>query len=293
MIDAAGLRARVTLTRDIFNQITETLLNESIEKTDAAIAVAKDKGYEIDEILLVGGSTWMPQVKDKLVEKYGREPKILEPDEAVAKGASIYALGAYETKVEEVKEKVENGEVDMQDQEQKEEVENFSETATVSTAMIPALGGRKVSEILSVITSKSYGLKVLMGGEEKCNNMIVKNEKMPDGRVSVSRQFGTAEADQETAELEIYESDFMDEYYAVDEDFKLGNATLELPGNLPEGAPIEVSFTLDKEGILTVTGKDLTSGREITAQLQASSGTTMSKEEVAAAKQKSKSITVQ
>lgn len=293
MIDAAGLRARVTLTRDIFNQITEALLNESIEKTDAAIAVAKDKGYEIDEILLVGGSTWMPQVKDKLVEKYGKEPKILEPDEAVAKGASIYALGAYETKVEEVKEKVENGEVDMQNEEQKEEVENFSETATVSTSMIPALGGRKVSEILSVITSKSYGLKVLLNGEEKCNNMIVKNERMPDGRVSVSRQFGTAEADQETAELEIYESDFMDEYYAVDEDFKLGDATLELPGNLPEGAPIEVSFTLDKEGILTVTGKDLTSGREITAQLQASSGTTMSKEEVAAAKQKSKSITVQ
>jgi len=293
MIDAAGLRSRVTLTRDIFNQITETLLNESMERTDAAIAVAKDKGYEIDEILLVGGSTWMPQVKEKLVGKYGREPKILEPDEAVAKGASIYALGAYEAKAEEIKDKVQRGEVDTRDQEQKEEVENFSETAAVSTAMIPALGGKRVSEILSVITSKSYGLKVLVNGEERCNNMIVKNEKMPDGKVSVSRQFGTAEADQETAELEIYESDFMDEYYGVDEDFKLGDATLELPGNLPAGAPIEVSFTLDKEGILTVAGKDLTGGREITAQLQASSGTTMSKEEVAAAKRKSKSITVQ
>lgn len=293
MIDAAGLRSRVTLTRDIFNQITETLLNESMERTDAAIAVAKDKGYEIDEILLVGGSTWMPQVKEKLVGKYGREPKILEPDEAVAKGASIYALGAYEAKAEEIKDKVQRGEVDTRDQEQKEEVENFSETAAVSTAMIPALGGKRVSEILSVITSKSYGLKVLVNGEERCNNMIVKNEKMPDGKVSVSRQFGTAQADQETAELEIYESDFMDEYYGVDEDFKLGDATLELPGNLPAGAPIEVSFTLDKEGILTVAGKDLTGGREITAQLQASSGTTMSKEEVAAAKRKSRSITVQ
>ena len=58
------------------------------------------------EILLVGGSTKMPQVTQALVEKYGMEPKILDPDEAVAKGAAIYALGAYEIKVEEIKEKI-------------------------------------------------------------------------------------------------------------------------------------------------------------------------------------------
>jgi len=292
--DATGPKhLDLTLTRAKFNELTHHLVEATMGPVRQAMGDAGLSASDLHKVLLVGGSTWMPQVKERLVGKYGREPKILEPDEAVAKGASIYALGAYEAKAEEIKDKVQRGEVDTRDQEQKEEVENFSETAAVSTAMIPALGGKRVSEILSVITSKSYGLKVLVNGEERCNNMIVKNEKMPDGKVSVSRQFGTAQADQETAELEIYESDFMDEYYGVDEDFKLGDATLELPGNLPAGAPIEVSFTLDKEGILTVAGKDLTGGREITAQLQASSGTTMSKEEVAAAKRKSKSITVQ
>ena len=96
MLDAAGLRARISLSRTTFDEITQALLNESIEKTDAAIAVAKEKGYTVDEILLVGGSTRMPQVTKALVSKYGIEPKILEPDEAVAKGAAIYALGAYE-----------------------------------------------------------------------------------------------------------------------------------------------------------------------------------------------------
>lgn len=57
MLDAAGLRARISISRATFDEITQALLNESIEKTDAAIAVAKEKGFDIDEILLVGGST--------------------------------------------------------------------------------------------------------------------------------------------------------------------------------------------------------------------------------------------
>lgn len=97
------------ITRQTFDEITEALLNESIEKTDAAIALAAERGYTIDEILLVGGSTRMPQVTKILTEKYGMEPKILEPDEAVAKGAAIYALGAYEVKVEQWKEMIESG----------------------------------------------------------------------------------------------------------------------------------------------------------------------------------------
>ena len=95
MLDAAGLRARISLSREKFDEITSTLLGEAIDKTDAAIAVAKEKGYNIDEILLVGGSTRMPQVTKALVDKYGMEPKILEPDEAVAKGASIHAVNVY------------------------------------------------------------------------------------------------------------------------------------------------------------------------------------------------------
>ena len=91
MLDAAGLRARISISRTTFDEITQTLLNESIEKTDAAIAVAESKGYKVDEILLVGGSTRMPQVTKALVEKYGIKPKCLEPDLAIAKGAAIYA----------------------------------------------------------------------------------------------------------------------------------------------------------------------------------------------------------
>ena len=286
MLDAAGLRARVSISRDTFDEITETLLNESLEKTDAAIATAKEKGFNIDEILLVGGSTKMPQVEKALTAKYGMTPRILEPDEAVAKGAAIYALGAYELKVKECN--------DNPSSVSKEEAANYKEEATVSTEMIPGLRGHKMSEVVTVATTKSYALKVLVDGrDEKCCNMIFKNVKMEGGQVSVTKRFGTVDANQDSAELAVYESDFVTEYYDVDEDYNIGTATLELPGNLPAGAPIQVTFTLNNEGILEVTGVDLTTNREVHATMQAVTGTMLSQEEVAAAKEKSKKLAVE
>jgi len=235
----------------------------------------------------------MPQVAKAIIEKYGMEPKVLDPDEAVAKGAAIYALGAYELKVEEWKEKRESGEFDKANKEEMEEAEKYEQEATVSTASIPGLRGQKMSEVVTVATTKSYALKVLVEGQEKCCNMIIKNVTMENGSISVTKQFGTAEANQNNAELVVYESDFDTEYYEVDEDFSLGTATLELPGNLPAGAPIQVTFTLNNEGILEVTGKDMTTNKEIHATMQATAGTTMTKEDVEAAKEKSKNIVVE
>lgn len=293
MLDAAGLRGRISISRATLDDITQTLLNQTIEKTDAAIAIAESKGYKIDEILLVGGSTRMPQVTNILVEKYGIEPKILDPDEAVAIGAAYYALGAYEEKFQEWKEKVETGDFDLTNEIVKDEFEKYQEEAIVSTTSIPGLRGKKMSEVVTVATTKSYALKVLVDSEEKCCNMIIKNVRMDNGLISVTKQFGTAEDDQETAELIVYESDFMSEYYNVDEDFTLGTCSLELPGNLPASSPIQVTFTLNNEGILEVTGRDMTTYNEIHATIQATSGTTMSKDDVAAAKEKSKNIVVE
>lgn len=287
-LDAAGLRARVTISRETFDEITEMLLNESIAKTDAAIAKAEAKGYKIDEIILVGGSTKMPQVKAALLKKYGIEPKVLEPDEAVAKGAAIYALGAYAGKVKEFEDKRRKGEMT---EEEKEESTNYEEeTAVDITCVLPGGTGRKIK--IELVANKSYALKVLRNGQEICNNMIIKNSKLTDNMVSVTKQFGTAVDNQETAELVVYESDFENEYYDIDEDFNLGTATLQLPGNLPANSPIQVTFTLNKEGMLVVTGVDMISGNQIKAEMQATAGTTMSKEDIAEAKAKSKNIVV-
>ena len=288
MLDAAGLRARISLSREKFDEITSTLLGEAIDKTDAAIALAKEKGYNIDEILLVGGSTRMPQVTKALVDKYGMEPKILEPDEAVAKGAAIHAVNVYVTNQKSLEPGV-SGETTVTVGGTTKEInaDDYKEKLAVQPESM-SIGGK--TQKVVVATTKSFAIEVIANNQPKCCNMIVKNQAMPDGSISVSKIFGTNEANQNNCELVVYESDFMEDYFDIDEDFVLGKATLELPGNLPAGAPIEITFTLNTEGILEVSGVDKTTNREVHATMQSKG--IMAQEKVDELKEKSKHMVV-
>lgn len=288
MLDAAGLRARINLTREKFDEITSALLGEAIEKTESAIDVAKEKGYNIDEILLVGGSTRMPQVTKAIVDRFGMEPKILDPDEAVAKGAAIHAVNVYVNNQKSL-EPGDVGETTVNVGGATKEInaDDYKEELAVQPEMM-SIGG-KTRQVV-VATTKSFAIEVLINGESKCCNMIIKNEPMPNGSISVTKEFGTNVANQESAELIVYESDFMEETFDVDRDFVLGTATLELPGNLPAGSPIQVTFTLSTEGILEVSGVDKTTGREVHATMQAKG--IMAEEKVDELKEKSKQMVV-
>lgn len=291
MLDAAGLRARISLSREKFDEITSGLLGEAIDKTDAAIKVANDKGFKIDEILLVGGSTRMPQVTKALVDKYGMEPKILEPDEAVAKGAAIHAVNVYVNNQKSLTEIAPNaeGEVTVEIGGTTKEInaEDYKEELSVQPEMM-SIGGK--TQKVVVATTKSFAVQALVNGEPKCCNMIIKNEAMPDGAITISKTFGTFEDNMDTAEIIVYESDFMDDVFEVDEDFVLGTATLELSGDLPAGSPIEITFTLNTEGILEVSGVDKTTNREVHATMQSKG--IMAEEKVDELKEKSKQMVV-
>ena len=288
MLDAAGLRARINLTREKFDEITSALLGEAIEKTESAIDVAKEKGYNIDEILLVGGSTRMPQVTKAIVDRFGMEPKILDPDEAVAKGAAIHAVNVYVNNQKSL-EPGDVGETTVNVGGATKEInaDDYKEELAVQPEMM-SIGG-KTRQVV-VATTKSFAIEVLINGESKCCNMIIKNEPMLNGSISVTKEFGTNVANQESAELVVYESDFMEETFDVDKDFVLGTATLELSENLPVGSPIQVTFTLSTEGILEVSGVDKTTGREVHATMQAKG--IMAEEKVDELKEKSKQMVV-
>lgn len=89
--DASGPRhLNMTLTRAKFNQLTLDLVNRSVEPCQKAIKDAGVSLSEIDEVILVGGSTRIPAVRDRVKELFGKEPnKSVNPDEAVAMGAAI------------------------------------------------------------------------------------------------------------------------------------------------------------------------------------------------------------
>src|SRR5215469_8223044 len=89
----AGQQARVELDRAKFEEISKHLLDRTIELTHEMLSDARDKGYtRFDKIIMVGGATRMPQVRNRIVAEFQVEPELFDPDEAVAKGAALYAL---------------------------------------------------------------------------------------------------------------------------------------------------------------------------------------------------------
>ena len=294
LLEVMGSREKVSITRDEFEEITFTLLNETLKKTKEVIDVAKRKGYEkIDEILLVGGSTRMPQIKRALTENFGGiEIKILEPDEAVAKGAAIHAVNVYVNNQKSLAgqdfESDKEVKVMVNGDEKELKAKDYKEDLTFSPEMM-GIGGN-TREIV-IATTKSFAVKVEnKDGIKSCFNMIVKNEPMPSGILEVSGNFTTLNDNQETVNIEIYENDYMDKYFDVDEDLKIGNAILELPENLPAGSLVEITLKLNKEGILEIKGRDEAGNKEVNVKLETKS--VISKEKLEKLTSKSQGIAV-
>ena len=293
ILSAGGNRRKISITREKFDEITELLLERTLIKTENAIEIAKEKGYDkIDEILLVGGSTRMPQINKALVNRFkDTKIQILEPDEAVAKGAAIYAVNVYEKNQKILTEQNFNSDEEVKvvvdGNEKTLNAKDYEENLTFSPEMMN-IGG-SVKEII-MATTKSFAIKIIKNGKEMCFNMIIKNESMPNGIREVSEVFGTLYPNQKSVSIEIYENDCMDKYFEIEEELKLGDTILELPGNLPQNSPIEVTLKLSNEGILQVTGLDKTGNRKIEAKMKAKG--IMSEEEFEKVKQRMQGITV-
>ena len=89
--DATGPKhLNIKITRAKFESLIEGLVQRSIEPCKTALSDAGLSASEIDDVILVGGSTRVPMVQAKVKEFFGKEPrKDVNPDEAVAMGAAI------------------------------------------------------------------------------------------------------------------------------------------------------------------------------------------------------------
>ena len=285
--------ARITLTREKFDELTEGLLNRTIELTKQALAEAKKRGvYNFDQLLMVGGSTRMPQVAKRLSGEFGKEPKFSEPDEAVAKGAAIYGqklmlddefikrvagavgISADAVKLEQVDSKV------LEDVQQ--------ELADDYGLQLPAVKKSLETKIINV-TSRSFGIVTWhpQQGKELVTNMILRNERLP---ATVSQIFGTRDANQETVELIIVDNLSNDKQYEVTDSRELGKTDMILPAGLPVNSPIEVTFQLNEQGRLHLHARELKENREVEISLETECITSV--EEIIAATSRSKSLVI-
>jgi molecular chaperone DnaK (HSP70) len=265
-------KAPVTLTREKFDELTADLLDSTIAFTKQVIATAEEFGYsKIDKMLLVGGSTKMPQVVSRLTKEFGFEVKPFEPELAVAKGAAIYGqkLAIGERIRIEIGKRLDQAVDKVDVASAPAEVRAAAEQAVADDmrlrlGVVQQLNNMVVTNVLS----HSFGIKALTRDDKQViANMIQAQQRLP---AEASRTFGTRSGSMPVVELEIFENTVRAE---IVDDFEtaepIGKAMLELAENLPKDSPIEVTFRFNTEGRLEITGRDKSAGgKSVTATIE-------------------------
>jgi len=283
-----GEKATLELSRDKFNELTEDLLERTISLTNNVLENIKEKGYQtIDKILLVGGSTYMPQIRERLSSEYNFETEVHDPNQSVAKGAALYAWKL--ALKEEIKWQIaeETGkdvnDIDLEKVDEKV-VEKATEEVAKNAGITLSSVKKMVETTITNVTSKSFGVIVLdENRKEKIFNLIKVDDEVPTSSI---QELPTA-YDSDNVDLSCYENIERvgpdDGLLDLETSKKIGEVVLEFGEILPAGSPIEIIFKLSEDGLLEVYGKDLTKLKEIQASFQTES--VISKEKLEELKQ--------
>jgi molecular chaperone DnaK (HSP70) len=282
-----GTRKGIKLSREKFDELTAPLLEQTIVLTHDMLNEAAKKGVtRFDQILLVGGSTRMPQVRERLKQEFGGEPRWEDPDEAVAKGAALYAQSlALGDAIKGVLDQWNaTGKKGTEEQKEKEAKEKVSANTGMSLPAIEKLTGTTIK----IVTSRSFGVVALDEREvERVTNIILVNATLP---AEATQTFGTVQANQRSADIRVVENIVPETLAEVADSKEIGNAELSLPPNLPRQAPIQVTFRLDEQGLLHATGVDLTGRRTISVDIK--TDRVMSEEQLEEAMKRSRGLKI-
>nr|WP_317398663.1 molecular chaperone DnaK [uncultured Gemmiger sp.] len=224
------IHLQTTLTRAKFDELTSDLVERTALPVKNALRDAGLAANDLDQVLLVGGSTRIPAVQAKVMRMIDLEPsKTLNPDECVALGAAVQGgrLG---------------GEV-------------------------LASGGESL--LLMDVTPLTLSIETVGG---VATHLIERNSTIP---TRFSKIFTTAAPFQSTVEIKVLQGE---REFARDNKL-LGNFTLKGIKRAWAGVPqIEVTFDIDANGIVTVSAKDLGTGKQQSITITGTSN--LSEEEI-------------
>ena len=237
-------RKEITVTQKEFEECTAHLLKKAMTVLEETKATLEDKGvFTLDQIILCGGATRMPQIKKGIMEIYP-DVNIYEKDQdqAVAKGAAIYAKALLSEK-----------------------------QPTVNKGKLSSDGNQKGDLVtktkkLNRVTSRSYGILAYVGdNERKVCNMIMQNQELPAFKEEI---YFTRFDHQDQVALEVYESTDSKRYEEINSATPVGKCYLDINGNLPKHSPIIVSLHLEENGTLCIHGREESGHTQITARME-------------------------
>ncbi len=229
-LTVGGQKVVYTITRDEFEAASAGLVQSTIDIIDRVLASKQFTMADIDDVILVGGSSRMPQVKNAIAAKYpDAEIKVFDPDQSVAKGASIFAKS------------------------------NAMAPAEGAAAVDPVSGApaEPAEGVLSVhnVLSKTFGIKAIYeDGSEMISNIIFRNEVLP---IESIKTYYPVDEGQTTIKVEIYEDSALNDENGkktpVIDASPVGEFMMDLPPQVTKNTPITVKFTATDEGILIAT----------------------------------------
>lgn len=231
-----GQKEKIEITRAKFEEITESLLNQTITLIGNTLDAKNLSINDIDEIILVGGSTRMPQVRARLEAEYGKPVSSFEPDKAVAMGAALMASYAnYATQTTSAGAEAKGG---------------GTMSLGGSASEFTDAQGREF--VVKIKCTKSYGVAANdpNTGARRISNIILKDTEKP---CKCTVGFQAASNNQSSALVEIFENDSLDQVC----DEELGrkmyeDSDISFGESVAKGTPIDVSLIMDENGILTV-----------------------------------------
>jgi molecular chaperone DnaK len=210
----------MTLTRAKLEQLCEPVFARLVKPCEQALSDAKLTPEQIDEVVLVGGSTRIPRVRQIAKDLFAKEPnKSVNPDEVVAIGAAIQGA-------------ILAGEVEEQ-------------------------------MVLLDVTPLSLGVETL---GDVMTRLIERNTTIPTEKKEI---FSTAADSQSEVTIHVLQGE---REFARD-NRTLGRFNLTGIPLAPRGVPqVEVTFSIDANGILSVSAKDLATGKQQSIEIKGSSG---------------------
>lgn len=254
----AGNHSRIEVAREKFEEITADLLDQTVQVTKETLEELTEKTGDnsIDRILLVGGSSLMPMVKERIDKEFGVESQIHDPAECVAKGAAVWAVKArINGLAESVGYDTQTGEGDKEafDEVLEAEMDDLSVRDREFYLGLPGKTGGNVS-------SHSYGLLAWDQGMEIVVPLITRNTEIPFILESQPGQFGTAEDNQSTIEIVMMEAD--GDSLDPDDCKEIGRGTVELPAGVQRGSEVEIRFDYAGDGTMMLAAREVSSDSE-------------------------------